>query len=520
MDKVDVLIVGSGAAGSLAAAKLAKAGKKVLILEGGPERGLSDLYSSQIWSRKLKWAGPPTETVGKEPLSVNFGNGWGSGGSAMHHYAVWLRLHAADFEMKTRFGRGLDWPLQYDELRPFYDRIQKEVGISGDAEKEVWRPAGDPYPMPPLQVFAQGKIIEQGFTKLDLRTSPLPMAINSTQYNGRAACVYDGWCDAGCPIFALANPLAVYLLQAREASAEVRHQSVVGQVLTDAKGERATGVEYFDSAGERHFQQADVVILAANAFQNPRILLNSATDKYPHGLTNSGGKVGKYMMAHTAASVFGLFREDTQNYLGVTGGQLLSQENYAKDASKGYLSSSQWLIANALKPNDLLGIANARPDLFGDPLHKFLATASKRLATMTFVGEKLPRADDQLVLSGKKDAYGLRLARVTHEFGPDDIQCFDAGMKQGQEIFKAAGAYDVWTGGRVRMHAMGGIIMGDHPKASVTNSYGQTHDIVNLFVAGSSLFPTSGAVNPTLTIHALTLRACDYMIDNWPGLVA
>ena len=339
---------------------------------------------------------------GKEPLSVNFGNGWGSGGSAMHHYAVWLRLHAADFEMKTRFGRGLDWPLQYDELRPFYDRIQKEVGISGDAEKEVWRPAGDPYPMPPLQVFAQGKIIEQGFTKLDLRTSPLPMAINSTQYNGRAACVYDGWCDAGCPIFALANPLAVYLLQAREAGAEVRHQSVVGRVLTDAKGERATGVEYFDSAGERHFQAADVVILAANAFQNPRILLNSATDKYPHGLTNFSGKVGKDMMAHTAASVFGLFREDTQNYLGVTGGQLLSQENYAKDASKGYLSSSQWLIANALKPNDLLGIANARPDLFGDPPHKFLATASKRLATMTFVGEKLPRADDQLVLSDKK----------------------------------------------------------------------------------------------------------------------
>ena len=109
---------------------------------------------------------------------------------------------------------------------------------------------------------------------------------------------------------------------------------------------------------------------------------------------------------------------------------------------------------------------------------------------------------------------------MTHEFGPDDIQCFDAGMKQGQEIFKAAGAHDVWTGGRFRMHAMGGIIMGDHPKASVTNSYGQTHDIVNLFVAGSSLFPTSGAVNPTLTIHALTLRASDYMIDNWASLVA
>ncbi len=518
MEKVDAVIVGSGAAGSLLAAKLARAGKKALILEGGPERAMGDLYSSQIWARKLKWAGPPTETGGKEPLSVNFGSGWGSGGSALHHFAVWLRLHAEDFEMKTRFGRGLDWPISYDELRPYYDRIQKEVGISGDADKEAWRPPGDPYPMPPLQVFAQGKIIEQGFTQLGLRTSPIPMAINSTAYNGRPACVYDGWCDAGCPIHALANPLAVYLRQAREDGVEVRHRSVVSRVLTDAKGERAKGVEYFDAAGMRRVQPADVVILAAFAFQNPRILLNSATDKHPRGLANASGMVGKYMMGHSAANVFGLFREDTQNYLGVNGGQLLCQENYAKDPGKGYLSSSQWLIANALKPNDLLGIANARPDLFGDPLHKFLETASKHLGTMTFVGEKLPKADDRLVLSDKKDAYGLPLARVTHEFAADDIRCFDAGMRQGREIFSAAGAYEVWTGGRVRMHTMGGVIMGKRREESVTNSYGQTHDIANLFVAGSSLFPTTGAVNPTLTIHALSLRTCDYMIDNWSDL--
>jgi len=372
--------------------------------------------------------------------------------------------------------------------------------------------------MPPLQVFARGKIIERGFTKLGLRTSPIPLAINSKEYNGRAACVYDGWCDAGCPIHALANPLAVYLKQASEAGVEIRHQSVVGRVLTDAKGERATGVEYFDSAEKRQVQTADVVVLAAFAFQNPRILLNSATDKHPKGLANSSGMVGKDMMGHSAANVFGLFPDDTQNYLGVNGGQLLSQESYAKDPSKGYLSSSQWLIANALKPNDLLGIANARPDLFGNPLHKFLETVSRHLGTMTFVGEKLPSADDRLVLSKRKDAHGLPLASVTHGFGPDDIQCFDAGMKQGKEIFKAAGAHDVWTGGRVRMHSLGGVIMGDRREASVTNSYGQAHDVANLFVAGSSLFQTSGAVNPTLTINALTLRACEYMIDNWAGV--
>ena len=374
MEKVDVAIVGSGAAGSLFAANLAQKGKKVVILEAGPERAMDDLVSSQIWSRRLKWGGPPTDSAGKDPLSVNFASGWGTGGSAMHHYANWFRLHPEDFEMKTRFERGLDWPFSYDELRPFYDRIQVEVGISGDAAKEVWRPEGAPYPMPPLQSFAQGALIARGFAKLGLRTSPLPMAINSVEYKGRAACVYDGWCDAGCPIYALANPLTIYLPQALKAGATILHHSFATRVLTRTEGDRATGVEYFDAQGQRQVQEASVVVLAAYAFQIPRLLLNSR----PGGLANSSGLVGRYMMAHAGGNVFGLFKEDTQNYLGMTGGQLLSQESYAKDPAKGFLSASQWMIGNALKPNDLLGIVNARPDLFGSELHDFLRTAGKR----------------------------------------------------------------------------------------------------------------------------------------------
>ena len=515
MEKVDVAIVGSGAAGSLFAAHLAQQGKKVVILEAGPERAMGDLVSSQIWSRRLKWGGPPTDSGGKDPLSVNFASGWGTGGSALHHYANWFRLHPEDFEMKTRFERGLDWPFSYDELRPFYDRIQTEVGISGDAAKEVWRPPGAPYPMPPLQIFAQGALIARGFTKLGLRTSPLPMAINSVEYKGRAACVYDGWCDAGCPIFALANPLTIYLPQALKAGATILHHSFVTRVLTRTEGDRATGVEYFDAQGQRQVQEASVVVLAAYAFQIPRLLLNSR----PGGLANSSGLVGRYMMGHAGGNVFGLFKEDTQNYLGMTGGQLLSQESYAKDPAKGFLAASQWMIGNALKPNDLLGIVNARSDLFGNELHDFLRTAGKHLATMTFLGEALPNPDNRLVLADSKDKYGFPLARVTHDFGPDDIKCFEAGMKQGQEIFKAAGAYEVWAGGRVRIHTMGGAIMGRSPETSVTNGYGQTHDIPNLFLAGSSLFPTSGGVNPTFTIHALALRSAEYLNRNWSSLV-
>jgi choline dehydrogenase-like flavoprotein len=518
MEKQDVVIVGSGAAGSLLAAKLSQGGKRVLILEAGPEHTTADLYSSQLWARRIKWSGSPVETGGKHPISIAFASGWGTGGAALHHYAVWLRLHPEDFALHSRYGKGQDWPLTYEELRPFYDQVQKEVGVSGDAQAEVWRPAGDPYPMPPRKIFRQATLIAEGFSKLGLRTCPLPMAINSVMYNGRPPCDYNGWCDAGCAILALGNPLAVYLPQAQKAGTRILHNSFVTRLLTDVKGRRVSGVEYYDAQGQRHVQEASVVVLAAYAIQNPRVLLNSRTDKHPEGLANSSGLVGKYMMTHTAGNVYGLFQEETENYMGTTGGQLLSQENYKKDPRRSYVNSSSWLIANALKPNDLLGIVNSRAELFGDALHDFLKTASHRLATMSFVGEDLPAPDNRLVLSDKKDRYGMPLARVTHSSGPESMKCYQAGMEQGQAIFRAAGGYEVWRGPRASMHTLGGVIMGRSRQASVTDSYGQTHDIPNLFVAGSSLFPTSGAVNPTFTIHALALRTSKHLLDKWSTL--
>jgi choline dehydrogenase-like flavoprotein len=516
--KIDAVIVGSGASGSLVAAKLAQAGKKVFVLEAGPERKVTDLFSSQLWARRLKWSGPRIESVGKNPINVVFGHGWGTGGAALHHYACWFRLHPEDFQMQLRFGRGLDWPISYDTLRPFYDRIQNEVGVSGDAEQEVWRPPGSPYPMPPHKTFAQAHVLARGFEKLGLRTAPLPMAINSVEYQGRPPCAYEGWCDAGCPLLALANPLAVYLTQARAAGAEVIHHAYVTRVLTNTRGDHAAAAEFFDAQGQRRVQEASLVILASSALQNPRILLNSATPHHPSGLANSSGAVGKFMMTHISGNAFGLFKEPTENYLGVTGGQLVSQENYAKDPRKGYLGSSQWLIANALKPNDLLGIGNARPDLFGDALHKFLTTASQHLATMTFIGENLPKPENQLVLSRRKDKFGFPLAHITHEFSSDDLKCFETGMEQGQAILKAARAYEAWSNGPVSMHDLGGTIMGRDAASSVVSSYGQAHDVNNLFIVGAGTFPTSGAVNPTFTIHAVALRTADYILTQWSNL--
>lgn len=511
--QVDAVIAGSGAAGSLIAARLARAGKKVVLLEAGPKRSPGDMISSQIWARRLKLPAPATGTGGRDPLSVGFGSGWGTGGSALHHYACWFRLHEEDFEMKSRFGKGLDWPLGYADLRRWYDRVQNEVGLSGDAEQEIWRPPGEPYPMPPLPVFAQGRAIARGFEQLGMATAPLPMAINSVPYNGRQACFQDGWCDAGCPIDALGNPLAVYLPQALAAGAELLHDSAVTRVLGNRRGDRATGLEYYDARGSRQELRADVVILAAYAFEIPRILLNSR----PGGLANSSGMVGRCMMAHATSNIFGFFEEDTANFLGRTGGQLMAQDGYAKNPDKGYVASSSWLIGNALKPNDLLGIANSRVDLFGEPLHAFMKKAARKLATMTFVGEGLPDPGNRVTLGDGRDRRGMPQARARHQFAADSVKCWEAGVKQGKEIFEAAGATEVWATGRNQMHTMGGAIMGRSPASSVTNGYGQTHDLPNLFVAGSSLFPTAGGVNPTFTISALAARSAQYMLDHWPS---
>lgn len=142
MAEADVVVIGSGATGSLLAARLGSAGRKVVMLEAGPPRELSELYSSTVWSRRLKWRGAPVRVEGANPVAHPFEAGFGRGGSALHHYACWFRLHREDFKTATLYGRGLDWPIDYDDLRPYYDALQTEIGISGDAVQEVWRPPG------------------------------------------------------------------------------------------------------------------------------------------------------------------------------------------------------------------------------------------------------------------------------------------------------------------------------------------------------------------------------------------
>lgn len=519
-EHAEVVIVGAGAAASVYAAVLAEAGRQVRVLETGPARALQDLYSSQIWARRLKWAVPHVAESTRDSVWFNLNAGRGFGGSAVHHFAVWPRMHADDFSLRSEFGKGRDWPLDYAELRPWYDQVQTEVGVAGDAAAEIWRPPGAPYPLPPVPRFAQGEVLARGFAAMDLRVAPVPVAVLTKPYNGRAPCIWDGWCEAGCPIGALANPLVVYLPRATAAGAKLQADSHVSRVLTDARGKRVTGVEYYDAAGDRHELHADVVILAAYCVENVRILLNSATDRHRAGLANASGMLGRYLMSHPAVVVQGLFDEDLQNYLGLSGGQLINQDHWLKTGHGDAFGSRQWVAAMAVKPNDLLGIAMTRADLFHKDLERFMQRAARGLGQIVAICEDQPQPGNRIELDGKRDRHGWPLARIHYETSADGLGLWNQAVAEGEQIMKAAGATEVWHGPKVAQHMLGGTIAGADPAASVTNGYGQAHELANLFIAGSGLFPTSSAVNPTFSIHALSLRSASHLRDHWRSLTA
>jgi choline dehydrogenase-like flavoprotein len=514
----DVVIVGSGAAGSLLAAKLARAGRKVVVLESGPPWKTTDLISSQIWARRLKWGGSPVRSTGKNPINVGFNSGHGFGGAAIHHYATWLRFHEEDFRVASTHKRSFDWPFAYGELRPHYDAVQRDVGLSGDAAGEVWRPAGEPYPMKPLANGKQADLIARGFAKQNMRVGPMPHAINSTPYNGRPACIYDGWCDAGCPTGALANPLVTYLPAAQKAGADIRPYSLVTRIDTSTDGKRVTGVAYRDRDGKEQTLSAKAVILAAFAVQTPRLLLASVSSHHPNGLANSSDAVGRYVMNLPTRSIFGLFEEDTAPYAGLTSGTLMSQDNYDGKASHGGFGSRTWLMGQSVKPNDLLGIASSRVDLFGNELHDFMKKAAHHLGNMVVVIEDQPQADNRLVLAEEKDQFGVPLARTQHALHDDTVKLIETATAEGLAIMRAAGATEAWAGGIGTQNIYGTTRMGSDPKTSVTNGNGQTHDVPNLFVAGAALFPTTGAVAATYTISALADKTADFIAKNWSSI--
>ena len=518
-EKVEVVIVGSGIAGSTMAAELGEAGFNVLVLEAGPERRLAEMVSSQIWSRRLRWAGPEVRETGDLVGAANFAMGWGTGGAGLHWYANWYRLHPEDFRVRSLYGRSLDWPLSYEDLRPWYDHAQTYFGVSGDDDPNA--PPSAPYPMPAIPFSSQSAAIKKGFDAEGLTLTSNTLAINSLPYDGRTSCLLDGWCDAGCPIGALANPLALQWPRAKKVGVELRHNAYVSGIETNSSGSKATGVDYIDENGQENFQPADIVISACHTIWNARLLLLSANDNHPDGLGNGSGTLGHYFTSHALTTIHGLFKQETEPHLGVSGANTVCLDGYSnKIPAKDAFGSRAWLVGQAAKPNDLLGTALAKPELFGKALDEYLRKASLHYGNMTVLCEEDSIPANRIALDpSKRDRYGLPQAHVTNSLPQANAVRSELAKSEGLRMFAAAGTNMAWAGARNPMHMMGGTIMGKDPSASVTNSFGQVHEVENLFVAGASLFPTPGAINPTATLAALVFRTADHIRSHRSALL-
>jgi len=510
--ETEVAIVGAGAAGALFAARLARAGRRVIVLESGPAWTTNDLQSSQLWARRLKWGGVTAISHPPGSLSHNLSHGRGLGGAALHHYATWPRFSPEAFELRSRFGSSLDWPFSYDTLRPYYDRIQEEMGIAGDAAQERDRPPAAPYPMPPLMAFKQGEMLRAGFETLGMAVSPLPAAINSVERNGRPACIYDGWCDAGCPIGALANPLVTHIPAAQRSGAEFLTETTAVEIVADQTGARA--VRAIDPDGDVLMVSARLVILAASVIQNPRLLLNSRSALHPDGLANASGLVGAYLTIESGAGAYGVMAEETDNFMGVNAGQFMYRGAHRARGKPdgGY----QWQIAPAMKPNDIFGVAFTRPGLFGASLDQFLRNDAKRLAALVGFGAETSQRENRVTVSAQaRDRFGAPLAETHYARSPQSHALWEHMNEEGRRVLAAAGATQAWNGPLVPGHLSGGTIMGNDPAASVTDSYGRAHGVGNLVIAGAGLFPATDGASPTFTLYALAERSAEHILAHW-----
>src|SRR5215469_240361 len=564
IEKTDVVIVGVGAAGGILAAELGKAGMKVIGLERGPRLATEDFtphdelrffqrqdLRPNVKRQPVMWR--PNANARATPLPVlNYGNQ--AGGGTVHYGSVSWRFHEDDFRARShtieRYGSSAipqdsslaDWPLSYADLEPYYDRAEYELGVSGkagnvqgnksDGGNLFEAPRRRDYPLPPLRDDQSGVVFKGAAGKLGYHPFPTPRAILSQDYNGRPGCTYCGFCQAfGCHIGAKSSILVTKL---PEAAATGNFKLITGamcyRVNSDNSG-RITGVSYYGPGGSDNTIEAELVIVAPFIYDNTRLLLLSKTDKFPDGLANSSGQVGKHIMAHIGARVFATFDNRHANIFMGPSAQRHSLDDFNSDnfdhSGLSFIRGGQISVVPADLEAGPIGTAMSLPPppetpRWGAAYRDFLAKGFTRYVGITSQTENLPYADQSIDLDpDTRDVFGLPVPRMTYDWRRPNERARIAYMfGKLEEIARASGASKIWrapTGiGAPGAHHEGGTRMGSDPKTSVVNRYSQSWDVPNLFIVGSSTFPTMGSgFNPTLTIQALAYMTADAIVNRY-----
>ena len=513
-EEVDFCIVGVGSAGGVLLQRLARAGFSVVGFDAGPfwdtER---DWVSDEAGSHKLYW-NELRITGGHDPITLGANNsGQGVGGGSVHWAGFTPRFHPSDFRVHSLDGVAIDWPIAYADLKPYYELLEKEIPVAGPA----YYPWGDPhgYTYGPHPMGGVGDVLIKGCTKLGIRVSAGgPVAITSGSHADRPHCIYRGFCIQGCKVGAKQSTLVSHVPDAIRHGAEIRDNCMVGRINT--KDGHVTGVTYFDSNGNEVEQKAKVVIVSGYAIETPRLLLNSACPGFENGLANSSGTVGKYLMVQIGNVVLARYPDPIRMYKAPPA-HALTEEFYETETKRDFVRGF------AIQTVGPLPIAFAKQMMvakgaWGWGLRRVMMDYN-HWAALGVLGEILPYEDNRVQLADETDRYGLRVAKVTFSLHENEHKLTKFAVNKTMEIMYAAGADEVVEEPRYA-HLVGGARMGNDPRTSVTDKFGRTHDIPNLFVCDGSLLPTQGSANPGLTIQALAARTADYLISEGSNVLA
>jgi len=502
-EEVDLVVVGAGAGGSVLTQRMARAGWRVVALEAGPFWDPdADWVSDERGSHSLYWT-EPRLIGGSDPVPLGSNNsGRGVGGSMVHYAGYTPRLHPSDFRTATLDGVGADWPISYDDLRGYYSTIEAELPVAG----EDW-PWGDPhkYPHHAHPLGGNGEIFMRGATQLGITAKVGPVAIPNGRFGNRPHCIYRGFCLQGCKVNAKASPLITHIPDALVHGAEVRANCHVSRVLMDDDTGRVTGVTYIKD-GVEHRQRARVVAVAGYSIETPRLLLLSASKRFPEGLGNEHDQLGRYLMVQGAPQTAGRFDEEIRMYKAPPP-EVTSEQFYETDPGKPYKRG--WSIQN-VSPMPITWAEHVTAQgHWGETLREYMRDYV-HWAVLGALCEFLPLPENRVTLADETDRHGLPVAHFSYSQCDNDKQLVDAAQAVMEDLLRAAGASEVMTIKRYA-HLVGGARMARRAEEGVVDSTQRVFGIENLFIADGSVLPTQGSANPALTIMALAARLADHL---------
>jgi choline dehydrogenase-like flavoprotein len=481
---------------------LAQRGLKIVCLEAGKRLSMADLKNDEAaMFGTFTWL---DERIGEGDALANFPvwNCKTVGGTTMHWTGTSLRMQPHEMRARTTYGdipdtNLADWPFDYDELAPWYDRAEDRMGVTGTHGIDRL-PGNNNY-----------KVMEAGARRLGYtQVNTNNVAINSAPRDGRPGCLQLGFCTAGCKVGAKWSTLYTEIPQAEATgNFELRTECMAVELQHD--GRRVSGVTYVDAAGTQHVQRARVVCVGGNVVETTRLLLNSKSERHPDGLANSSGMVGRNYMRHVLAGAVGVMPGDVHLHRGThQAGAVLDER--PGNLNKGFVGGVLYLTV-PFTPDIMAKLM--MPGAWGRRLTSVIEDYSQ-FAAMLIHGEDMAQLSNRITLHPTRtDQYGLPVPVVQYREHPNSRKIIEYALGQARRMYESLGASAVYDLVDVfpATHNMGTARMGSDPKTSVCNSWGQTHDVENLFVSDGSLFPSVGCENPTLTIVALALRQADYL---------